>query len=271
MARDIYIKFGETKELDEFNRPKPEIEGDSSDPEHFWWTEVRGCDFSIKSAERPKSNEDESTPPPEPGKEPHPTLNNAQISKKVDWGSTDLFQLCCQAPRLLKTSENIDPKEDEGQLKDVIIEVCRKSGVEAEGRYSFLTITFGGVYVVGYGISFGGPDPMEKITLKYRRVSFRYISADPKTGGIMDPYNADNMHGFPEKSASLTAIADSIAAGGAGAANSAGPAVASIAAVASAVPGGGGPAPPGGPAPDPVIAANFPGYMSVTGNGILAD
>src|SRR5690242_3889097 len=134
MARDIYIKFGETEELDPNGKPWPEIEGDSSDSEHFWWTEVRDCSFSIKAAERPKQKEDEESPPPDSGKESRPVLNHVSISKKVDWGSADLFRLCCQSPVDLKTNKGTDPKEDKGQLEKVIVEVCRRSGIESEGR-----------------------------------------------------------------------------------------------------------------------------------------
>jgi type VI protein secretion system component Hcp len=272
MARDVYIKFGETEETDAFGKPRPEIEGDSDDEQHFWWSEVRECSFSIRAAEKPPEPEEgggSGGSEAAPAEVPRPKLEKVTIGKKVDWGSADLFRLCCQSPMDLKTNKDIDPNEDKGQLANVVIEVCRRSGVASEGRYPFLVITFGGVYVVGYKIEFSGPDPMEEITLKYGRLSYTYISANPYTGGKMDVYNARNMNGFPVQRtapAAASATAPAAAAPGAG-----GGSIAPVVAVTPGDSGGGAAAQPTGPAPDAAIAANFPGYMSVAGNGLLPD
>lgn len=258
MAQDTYVKFGSRKERAPapYNTPLPLIEGDSGDSLHYWWTEARSCSFGLTGAERTTTGEDATDKTknrPKPG--------NVTITKKVDWGSADLFQKCCEAPEALKKKS--DEENPTGVIDQVTVEVCRPDGEGSDIKFPFLIVRYYKVCVISYEIEFSGPDPTETVILKYETADFEYVQTDPYTGGRKG--GAHKATGFvrfeadastsEEVAAGLAGVAASVA-GGSLAAAAGNPAAATAAASASL---------------DVSVAANFPGYASVTGNGVLPD
>lgn len=267
MGRDTFAKFGSTegKAPPPYNTPLPLIEGDSSDAAHYWWTELWSCGFDLTAKERPKDGEEE----PDKKKDNHPNHGTVKLTKKVDWGSAALFQKCCEAPEALKKKS--DEEQPVGRLKDVRIEVCRESGVESEGRFPFLIITYKSVCVTSYAIDISGPDPTETIGFQYDEFAFEYVATDPYTGGMKKKGSSKSKVMVrleqPSSAAAQTAAA---ATGGVAAAGVGGVSVGVAASAVGASSSNGLPAGVASPT-EAAVAANFPGYMSVIANGVLPD
>ena len=266
MARDSFIMFGQRDELSPFGKPLPMIEGDSSDTEHYWWTELRGYDFDLAAGERPREGGDQ--PDPERSR---PQLGDVKIQKKVDWGSADLFRKCCEAAEA--STKRSDDTQGRGRIDKVTIEICRQSGVESEGRIPFLVVRYFNVYVISYSVDISDPDPMETIELKCERAEFEYTQTDPYTGG--------RMKGGTKKATGMVQHKQAVVAGGGGGSGPApaptvampvavGAAVTSTAAAATgsntSAPGAGGAV-----STEAAVSANFPGLWQGTGFGILPD
>jgi type VI protein secretion system component Hcp len=290
MARDAFIKFGERDELGPDKRPLPLIEGDSSDEEHYWWTELRSYDFSMRAGQRPReegssgsgggSNSGSSDSQPAADRS-RPELGDLTITKKVDWGSADLFRKCCEAAEA--TTKRSDEREGRGKIEKVVIEICRESGVADEGRIPFLTVTYHDVYVISYSVNISEPEPVETLTLKCEKAEFEYIQTDPYTGGRKQGGTKRTAAMVQQKQANI-AMAAAISSGGGSGGSVANPAVtlpgATIAGGAAALTSttSAAPAPGAGgtPAAAPVsteaqISANFPGVLQGNGFGILPD
>ena len=263
MARYTFAKFGSRIERAPapYNTPLPLIEGDSSDSAHYWWTELASCSFGLTAAERTGDGEetkDEKT-------KPRPKMGSVTLSKKVDWGSADLFQKCCEAPEALKKKSDED--QAVGCLDEVVIEVCRESGIAGEGKFPFLIVTYKKVYVTKYGIEFSGPDPIETIEFKYEEAKFNYVATDPHTGGIKKSAStstSDMINHPPPKPEPASATPG--AAGGSALAG-AGVVSAGVGAVAPGATGGGAAA--SGSPTDAAVSSNFPGYSGGAGSGVL--
>jgi type VI protein secretion system component Hcp len=268
MARDAYIKFGERDEKGPDGKPLPLIEGDSSDAEHYWWTELRGYDFGISAGERPRDTSDQ------PNEErSRPELGDVTITKKVDWGSADLFRKCCEAAEA--TTKRSDERQGKGKIDKVVIEICRQSGVASEGRIPFVTITYHDVYVVKYTVDISEPEPIETVVLKCEKSEFEYVPTDPFTGG--------RLKGGSKKTSPMVQHKQVAQVGatitGPGATVSPGAAVPAAAGVAAAMASTAAAAPsangvPAGAAPattEGAVSANFPGLWPGTGFGILPD
>ena len=85
MATDAYIKFGEGSGTSPYNTPLPDIEGDSTDEKHYWWSELRGYDFALEAGERDSSADGDKmgTRSPQPASEEGPSTLNRQIADEI--------------------------------------------------------------------------------------------------------------------------------------------------------------------------------------------
>ena len=190
---------------------------------------------------------------------------------ETPWGSADLFQKCCEAPEAMKKKSDED--DAEGRLNEITIEVCRESGDQNEGKFPFLITTYKRVYITKYSVDFSGPEPTETIEFQYEEFKFEYVATDPYTGAIKKQGSAKSAgmanHPQPQAAASLAATpagsaAISLAGSAAATAMGGAPGAAAAAGVNGAPSGAASGA-------DAAVAANFPGFASVTGNGVLPD
>src|SRR5690242_18568799 len=98
MAIDAYVSFGKPRNEDDtvgpHDTPRPFIDGDSTDADHYWWCELRDCGFNLENPHPPvdEKNDDEKSP-----ELPASHFEPVTLRKRVDWATTQLFQLCCQA------------------------------------------------------------------------------------------------------------------------------------------------------------------------------
>lgn len=268
MARYTFAKFGSRKELapDPYNTPLPLIEGDSSDSAHYWWTELASSSFGLTAAERSEDGKEET----DPKKKPRPKLGSVTLTKKVDWGSADLFQKCCEAPEALKKKS--DEEQAVGRLDEVVVHVCRESGVASEGKFAYLTVTYKKVYVTSYAIEISGPEPTETVIFEYEEMEFEYVATDPYTGGTKKAGSAKATGMINHPQPKPAAVATGSAAAGGSVLAAAGVASAGVGAVAPGAAGGGAAMAAGGGSPtDAAVSANFPGYLSGAGIGVLPD
>jgi len=227
------------------------IEGDSDDESHYWWCELRGCDFEMEASER---SEDEADTKEE--KKSKAELKPITIKKRVDWASTELFTKCCEAAEAT-TKKADDDDQEKGRIKQVTVEVCRQSGE----KFPFLIIKYSGVTVVKYGIDMSGPEPTETITFKAEMTQFEYQRTDADTG---------EKKGGPVRTGELASFTP--AAQGQGGAAGAAATAADAAAAADAAGGPDGNGSLGGlTATEAGVNANFPGLGSPTGFGLLPD
>ncbi len=250
MASDAYIKFGEGTERGPDNKLLPKIEGDSDDESHYWWCELRGCDFEMEASER--SEEDADT---KEEKKAKAELKPITIKKRVDWASTELFTKCCEAAEAA-TKRADDDDQEKGRIKDVTVEVCRQSG----DKFPFLIIKYTGVTVVKYGIDMSGPEPTETITFKAEMTQFEYQRTDPDTGA---------KKGGPVRTGELPSYVPTQQGNGQGG-EAGSDADAAVAVALAGGPDGGGSL--NGLTPtEAALNANFPGLGSPTGFGLLPD
>ena len=249
MAIDAYIKFGEGTDRGPDNQLLPKIEGDSDDEHHYWWCELRSCDFDLDAAEHSEeeSGDDEA-------KKPKAELKPVTIKKRIDWASTQLFTKCCEAAEATTTRTDEEDSE-KGRIQDVTIEVCRQS----DAKFPFLKIKYTGVTIVKYGVDMSGPEPSESITFKAETMAFEYQRTHPETGA---------KQGGPVRTGELTSYVPSQGngAGGIGAA-------ALAAAAAAGMDGEDGADGPGANGLDAEGALNssFPGLVTSNDLGLLPD
>jgi type VI protein secretion system component Hcp len=252
MAVDAYIKFGEGTDRGPDNKLLPKIEGDSDDEQHYWWCELRSCDFDMETSEHAESDEDADEE-----KKSKAELKPITIKKRVDWASTQLFTLCCEAAE--STTKMADAEDSEkGRLKEVFIEVCRQS----DNKFPFLVVKYTGVTIVKYGIDMSGPEPSETITFKAEMAQFEYQRTDPETGA---------KKGGPARTGELPTYVPSAAAGGGGDAAAAAVSAAAIASEADSVFGPGGMNPNGAGDAEGALNSSFPGLLNSSSIGLLSD
>src|SRR5438105_1348616 len=232
MPADVYVSFGEDSDPD---NPYPLIEGDSTDEDHLWWCELRGSSFTVKP--------DPAKAPPEKGqaKDTAP-FEHVQLTKRVDWASTDLFQKCCEGAeaKIAKSKAKSEDAEAPGAINKVRIEVCKAAG---QKKFPYSIIEYYGVRIVDFAISMNDPEPSETITIAYDGFAFGYQKTDPYTGLPVGEMRMTERITARKKSSSAddapttsgaTPAAAAAAAGGGGAAGGAGAAgAASLAAAAT--------------------------------------
>jgi len=156
---DAYVKFGEGSGTDgPKNTPLPLIEGDSTDATHYYWSELRDCNFGFASKDPEPEGADGDS------KKPTKQLDQVTLTKKVDWASTQLFQKCCEAAKakIAKSKE----EQSKGRIDQVTVEVCKTAGGV---KFPFLIIKYYGVRVVDYAVSMSGPEPSETIKLEIEK------------------------------------------------------------------------------------------------------
>src|SRR5437868_10288876 len=126
---DGYVKFGKgTGTGGPLNTPLPLIEGDSTDATHYYWSELRDCNFGIAAADpAPDGDGDKKE------KEAKKQLDRVTLKKKVDWASTQLFLKCCEAGKA-KIAKSQDDK-GKGLIDEVTVELCKTAGGE---KFAFI-------------------------------------------------------------------------------------------------------------------------------------
>lgn len=198
MPTDVYVKFGESNGTGgPNNSPLPAIEGDSDDANHYWWCELRDCGFNMQA---PEQGEDEG----ESGgngkgsagqKKEIPTFfKEVTLRKRVDWASTQLFQMCCDAAEAeSKKSEN----DKKGVIDQVTVHVCRPAGGE---KIPFLIIKYYGVRVTHFRVGMNGPESSEEITFKFEALEYEYQRTSPYTGATQgDSVSTDRLKNHPHE------------------------------------------------------------------------
>ena len=270
---DAYVKFGEGSGKDGPKQtPLPLIEGDSTDETHYYWSELRDCNFGFASKDPEPEGADGDS------KKPTKQLDKVKLTKKVDWASTQLFQKCCEAAKakIAKSKE----EQSKGRIEQVTVEVCKTAGGV---KFPFLIIKYYGVRVVDYNVSMSGPEPSETIELEIEKFDFEYQPTDPYTGAPTGPTLA--ARDIEDTASHADAQSAGGAAGGGaggGATGGAGAAFGAAAAAAAAVGTGGSQGAAGGPgangapagvtsAAESAANANFPGFSQGTGPGLLPD
>jgi type VI protein secretion system component Hcp len=270
MAFDAYIKFGEGTFVFD-GRPIPLFPGDSDDDAHFWWCELRGCDFQLEADEH-SENETETTQDKK-GEKPRPELKAVTIKKRVDWASTSLFNKCCEAGeannKKIDDQGELDPK---GRIKKVTVEVCRQSGV----KFPFLIIEYSGVTVTKYAIDMSGPEPSETITFEAEVLKYTYQRTDPETGAKKDgPVRSGALQNYTQQNQASQATSVSASGTAASAASSSpggsGSGGGSGAAAATTATDGDGTHVGLVSAMDAAVNSNYPGLQQGTGFGLLPD
>jgi type VI protein secretion system component Hcp len=252
----------------------PLIEGDSTDETHYYWSELRDCNFGFAAKDPEPEGADGASA------KPTKQLDQVTLTKKVDWASTQLFQKCCEAAKakIAKSKE----EQGKGRIDQVTVEVCKTAGGV---KFPFLIIKYYGVRVVDYAVSMSGPEPSETIKLEIEKFDFEYQPTDPYTGSPKGPTRA--ARGIEDTASHADAQSAGGAAGGGsgGAGGGAGGAAAAFggaAAAAAAAGTGGTPGVAGGPgangapagatsAAEAAANANFPGFSQGTGPGLLPD
>jgi type VI protein secretion system component Hcp len=266
MAIDAYVKFGESDDMGgpDGKSPLPEFEGDSSDAKHWYWCELRECGFDMTA---PQQQDDQAGASQGNGDSSNAADDNkasfapVTLKKRVDWASTSLFSLCCEAS--MATMPNHDPKDGTGMIDQVTVEVCRPAPT-ADGnseKIPFVKVRYYSVQITKYALSISGPEPSETITFKFDSVDFTYLQTSPYTNQVIGGEHSiqpplENYHKKPNESAGDLAPAEP-AVGPPGGSGSPGP---SSAGTSPGGPGStnGSPAPPGS-APNGVGTLAFPG------------
>jgi type VI protein secretion system component Hcp len=251
MAIDTYIKFGEGTDRGPDGETLPLILGDSDDAQHYWWCELRGCDFELETSER--SGKDGAAEPDQ-GEQPKTELKPITVKKRVDWASAGLFMKCCEAAESSATRAD-EQKQDKGLINEVRIHVCRQAG---EVKFPYLIVMYYDVTITKFSIDLSGPEPTETITFKAGASTYFYQQVHPQTGAPMgQTVSCGPLANYtPPPSAAATAAAEAASAEAAAAA---------AAAAGAAGNGSGG----GGSGTDAALDANFPGLWSGAGFGVL--
>lgn len=260
MPLDAYIKFGESTDLGPDGKTYlPLIPGDSDDKEHYWWCELRDCQFKLDASEHSEKGEKGGT---DAAKDvPRPELKSITVKKRVDWASASLFTKCCEAANAKGTKIDDTVPDPPGRIKQVTVHICRQSGK----KFPFLVIHYEGVVITDFDIDMSGPEPLETITFSAEKFSFEYQQVDRETG---------EEKGQPRRTGNLNSYTQANAASSQAAAAPPLSVAAAVAAVAAA--SNGGPSPNGSPATvtSPAGGAgisNFPGLWREEGFGLLPD
>ena len=267
MANDVYVKFGRSPNPDyggPLDTELPDIEGDSTDAQHYWWCELRECGFDMETPQQEDQDNQSDANKPVSGFRP------VTLRKRVDWASTQLFLKCCQAAMATTTKSTDD--DGDGRVNEVTVEVCRPAGGD---KVPCVTVTYYGVRIIRYAISISEPEPAESVTFEFDKLKFKYYQTDPATGQLLnragvETEELDNHHPQAGASGSQTVSAGNPSSGSA-TTNSEGPGSSGAAQPPVATPPiTSAPATPGA-APDPTVSVNFPGLWQGTGFGILPD
>lgn len=268
MPADAYVKFGESDGKGPNGTPLPAIEGDSTDTWHYWWCELRSCNFDLEAADWKTEEEEEGQSDPNATAK----FRKVTLKKRVDWASTQLFRECCDQALALSKPE---AEQRDGWIDTVTVEICRQTGATVklgdemvEEKIPFVTVLYHGVRVTHYSIEMSGPEPSESITFEFQSLEFRFERTDPYTGRRLQDGGVVSTSDL----ANSTPAAIGTSAGG-GATPSGG-----VTVVTAGGGGGGGtttggpanaaPAPPAPPV-ETAITANFAGFGSITGSGTL--
>ena len=249
MGTDAYVSFGKgTKTGGPRGTLLPLIEGDSTDEIHYWWCELRDCNFDIKVEDRGSDSAGQTG-----DKSPNAQLTHVTLKKRVDWASTQLFMKCCEGHEA--TVKKTDADKAKGKIDEVKVELYKTVG---ELKFPFVIITYYGVRIISYGIDVSSPEPAETITFEIEGLDYEFQPTDPytglpKSGGLLRATNMKNHK--PTQATARQGGGAPVDGGGGGGGNPAG------------TPG----APPGAPPPttDAKVGYLFPGVWSGTGPGVL--
>ena len=159
---DVYVKWGEDGKKESL------IDGDSTDDAHWYWSELRSCGFSL---ERKNPGAGEGAGDSKKKKSGVGKPETVTFTKKVDWASPRLFEMCCVAKDV--------PEKGNAKLNKVRVEVCRTAGAE---KFAFVVILYHNVRVLNYKINLGGPEPQESLTLQFDSFDYGFRPTDPFTG-----------------------------------------------------------------------------------------
>jgi len=169
---DVYVKFGESGGTGPNGTPLPAIEGDSTDELHYWWCELRDCGFDLEAAELGAEAGGGAK------KKDHLTVfKPVTLKKRLDWASTSLFQLCCDAAEA--KVKKLDPDSKKGVLDKVTVEICRPGGGD---KFPFLVIEYSDVKVTHFKIGMSGPEASEEVTFEFGSLKYKYQQTNPYTG-----------------------------------------------------------------------------------------
>lgn len=187
MAHDVYVKFGESDgKVEGTGTPLPAIEGDSSDVWHYWWCELRTCGFNLEAKEW-KSEKDKDSKDKEKEKSTS-QFKKVNLTKRVDWASTQLFMMCCDQAVALSTAKT-DEEKKKIWIDCVTVEVCRQTGAMVklgdqvvQEKIPFITVKYRDVRVTHYSVDMAGPEPSESLTLEFQSLEYEFQRTDPFTG-----------------------------------------------------------------------------------------
>ncbi len=255
MATDAYVKFGKgTDTGGPNNTPLPAIEGDSTDAQHYWWCELRDCNFDITVEDRGSDSAGQTG-----DKSPNAQLTKVTMKKRVDWASAQLFMKCCEGHEA--TVKKTDADQNAGKIDQVTVEICKTVG---EQKFPFIIVTYYGARILSYAIDVSSPEPAETITFEIEGMDYEFQPTDafsglPK-GGLLRATDLKN-----HKPVNATASQ----AGGAVTVSS--PAGGGLAASVSGAspPGVVGPPPGHAASAEAKVTAGYPGAEIGTGNGLM--
>jgi type VI protein secretion system component Hcp len=289
--KDVYIKFGvvdndadlsgfpEGTELDRV----PDIEGDSTDSNHWWWCELRECGFDLTSpqqtdneAEDDASNQGSQTTKlandgnddgEEDAKKVPAKFKPVTIKKRIDWASSQLFEQYVYAA-LKQIDKPIITKgiPETGIIEQVTVEVCRPAGGK---KIAVAIADYYGVKITGFHFSIDGPEPEETVTFEFDKVQYTYVQTSPYTGEVMDSKGKNTVE-LPNHHDKEPSSGNGASSGEEDTSENAEPGGGSPTPATAPVNVGGSPLAPG-TAPDPTVTVNFPGLWQGTGFGILPD
>lgn len=175
MPTDVYVKFGDTKEvIGPLSSPRPKIEGDSTDALHYWWCELRTCGFDLEAKDPKPDPAEASTTKPE--EESKAKFHKVKLTKRVDWASTQLFRKCCEQAMALSKSKD---EQEKCWIDKVTVEVCRPAGGT---KLPFVILEYHQVRITNYSIDIASAEPAESITFEFQKLLFRHTRTDPYTG-----------------------------------------------------------------------------------------
>src|SRR5579859_1225062 len=195
MANDVYVKFGKSSDPElggPLKTELPDIEGDSTDANHFWWCELRECGFDMDTPQQQDDSQKGDAKKPATGFKP------VTLRKRVDWASTQLFLKCCQAAMATTTKSTDD--RGQGRINEVTVEVCRPAGGD---KIPSVTVIYYGVRIIRYAITISEPEPAETITFEFDKLKFEYLQTDPTTGEVIDSVETTELENHhPQAAAS---------------------------------------------------------------------
>jgi type VI protein secretion system component Hcp len=283
MATDAYIAFDEGlgKEKSPYGLPMPRIEGDSTDAFHYWWCELRSCNFDLKAEDWKTEVEGTDAEENENKKDAKAKFEKVTLTKRVDWASAHLFYLCCYQAMALSDATKTEKEKKDTLLTVVTVEICRQTGatVDLNGhkvaeKIPYVTVRYKDVRIVNYSVDMSDVEAIETITFEFSELDFEHIRTSPETGLKVEKDAVTKALGMAN-SAAGAAGSGSTTGGETGGSAGASPAPVVVAPNSGSASTGnsGGAAVPagGGSAVDAAANANFPGLWPGTGFGILPD